>query len=198
MGTTLKVVPIFLLEKNARIKAGSCLLCKRIDLPTMKLQFQKYYPLYNRTNNKEVLFKENENYLYFLRKFRKRFEDLLSVYSYCLMPIYFHFFIKVVCTDSDHLMKQMGIHLSSYTKANLIDDTNYLITLITYIHQNPIRAQLVDKLEYWPFSSYPDLVGYRNGTFPDAELINSEFKSKKDFANFSESTLETVKKEYWV
>ena len=182
----------------------------------MKLQFQQYYHHYNRTNNRELLFKENENYLYFVRKFRNWFEDLLSVYAYCLMPTHSHFLIRVNCRDSDYLMNQIGTHLSSYTKAinnkydrsgslfqrhtkaKLIDDTGYLITLITYIHQNPVRANFAKKMKDWPFSSYRDLAGYRKGTLPDARLINSEFKSKSDFVKYSEQILTTVKNKYWV
>ena len=39
-----------------------------------------------------------------------------------------------------------------------------------YIHQNPILADLVDKIEDWEFSSFQDYIGKRNGTLVNKEL----------------------------
>lgn len=131
----------------------------------MDLEPCKYYHLYNRSNNGEAIFKQHENYLYFLKKFRNRFETDINVFAYCLMPTHFHFLVEIITDDIDRLKKQIGIHLSSYTKAinkafkrngslfqqhtkaKLIDDENYLLTLLAYIHQNPIRSNLVDNFK---------------------------------------------------
>ncbi len=182
----------------------------------MKLEQHQYYHLYNRTNNKERLFKETGNCLYFLRKFRGRFHGELTVFAYCLMPTHFHFLIRIDTARINNLRKQIGIYLSAYTKAinsaydrhgslfqehtkaKHIDDESYLITLLTYIHQNPIRSGLVKRLEDWHYSSYPDLAGLRNGTLVDKTLIRSYFKSTEDFRIFSNQTIENIKKEYWI
>ena len=39
-----------------------------------------------------------------------------------------------------------------------------------YIHQNPLRAGLVSRLEDWPYSSFIDYARLRNGTICDKEL----------------------------
>lgn len=57
----------------------------------MDLETGKFYHLYNRSNNKELLFKNEGNYRYFSRKFKVRFKDYLSVHAYCLMPTHFSF-----------------------------------------------------------------------------------------------------------
>jgi len=182
----------------------------------MDLETNSYYHIYNRSNNREVIFQNSDNYLYFLRKFRNRFEELVTVFAYCLMPTHFHFLIKVETTDADELKKRVGIQLSSYTKAfnnyynrngslfqqqtkeKLITDKEYLITLITYIHQNPIRAGLVKDLRDWPYSSYPDLAGYRNGDFVDKSFIEDDFASVEDFRLFSNQTIKNINKNYWI
>ncbi|PAU92921.1 transposase [Aliifodinibius salipaludis] len=169
----------------------------------MQLQFNKVYHLYNRSNNRELLFKKKENYRYFLRKFKVRFVDYLSVYAYCLMPTHFHFLIRVETKEIDELRKQIGTHLSSYTKAinkafdrngslfqqhtkaQLVDDQNYLLTLISYIHQNPVRARLVNNLKEWRYSSYLDLAGYRKGSLVDHSIIDRYFSSKEEYREFS-------------
>lgn len=173
------------------------------------MQFHElnFYHLYNRTNNNELLFKEIENYRYFLKNFRTRFKDSFSVHAYCLMPTHFYFIVQVKTEKTKSLPRQVGIHLSSYTKAinkrydrhgslfqshtksKIIDNPEYLIRLITYIHQNPIRAKLVEKLEDWPFSSYPDLAGFRNDSFINKTIIETHFSTKERFIRFSEETI---------
>ncbi len=39
----------------------------------------------------------------------------------------------------------------------------YVINLMHYIHQNPVRAGLAQKMEDWQYSSFRDLAGIRNG-----------------------------------
>ena len=39
-----------------------------------------------------------------------------------------------------------------------------------YIHQNPKQADLVNRIEDWEFSSYPDYIGKRNGNLINKQL----------------------------
>lgn len=186
------------------------------------MEFYKntYYHLYNRTNNEEALFRSEENYLYFLKKYRYYLEEYFETVGYCLMPTHFHFLVRVnPVKDGAHLegglhlqdpnwqvakmgstsevesiysrmiSDKIGIWLSSYTKAinkrygrhgslfqnhtnaKPVPSDRYLITLLTYIHQNPVRSKLVDKEEDWRFSSYQDYIDLREGTLPKKELI---------------------------
>ncbi len=52
------------------------------------------------------------------------------------------------------------------TKAQCIDDDekNYDIPAFHYIHQNSIRAGLVQKIEEYELSSFPDYIKTRNGS----------------------------------
>lgn len=182
----------------------------------MDLEQHNYYHFYNRTNNKEKLFKESENYLYFLRNFRKRFPGQLTTFAYCLMPTHFHFLVRIDTPKIQSLKKQFGIFLSAYTKAvnksysrngslfqqhtkaKHVDNYTYLITLLTYIHQNPIRAGLITTLTDWPFSSYLDLAGFRNGTLIDKSLVENNFGSVQNYREFSNNTINQVKNKYWI
>jgi putative transposase len=56
------------------------------------------------------------------------------------------------------------IHMDKPAKA-------YPQVCFNYIHQNPVKARLVKHPEDWEFSSYRDLVGLRNGTLINRELI---------------------------
>jgi len=132
------------------------------------------------------------------------------------MPTHFHFLVKVLGIDVDKIKKSIGILLSSYTKAinvsynrngslfqkhtkaKLIDNEDYLITLTTYIHQNPIRSGLTNRIGEWPFCSYPDYAEFRNGSLPSCQLIKNYFHDTKQFIDFSNNSIVNIKKEYWV
>ena len=97
---------------------------------------------------------------------------MFDTLAYCLMPTHFHFLVFVRSEETDTLKDAVGLMLSSYTKAinrrynrhgslfqlhtkaKLIEKDDYLLTITAYIHQNPVRAGLVKKLEEWEYSSY--------------------------------------------
>jgi putative transposase len=189
----------------------------------MEFETGKYYHFYNRSNNEELLFKSEENYVYFLEKYRGYFGPLFSTLAYCLMPTHFHFLIKVkelsetpkTSDISIIVKKNIGTLLSSYTKAinkrfrrhgslfqphskaKEIEDEQYLLTLISYIHQNPVRSRLVTKAEEWEYSSYQDLIGNRTGILSDREFFRQFFKTNDELKRYSEEIVSNVKKEYW-
>lgn len=119
------------------------------------------------------------------------------------MPTHFHFLIYVNSVETDLIKKNIGILLSSYTKAinkafsrtgslfqnhtktKLITDERYLFRLINYIHQNPLRTGLVKNIVDWEFSSYRDYIGKRKGTLIDKTLMQKEFNSIDEFILFS-------------
>ena len=182
----------------------------------MELKPNCFYHLYNRSNAREPIFRCEDNYLFFLKKFKTRFRKSLKVVSYCLMPTHFHFLVQITTEEISELKRNIGIHLSSYTKAynklhnrhgslfqqhtkaKIVDDRTYLLVLINYIHQNPIRNNLVEDLCDWPFSSYRDLAGLRKGTLPDRSIIDQNFRTTQEFIDSSKMLVDEVKRKYWV
>lgn len=53
------------------------------------------YHIYNRTNNKEALFINDENRFFFLKKYQQYLSPLIETYCWCLLPNHFHFLIRV-------------------------------------------------------------------------------------------------------
>ena len=49
--------------------------------------------------------------------------------------------------------------------------TNYLITCLHYIHQNPWKAKLVNKIEDWEYSSFTEYMGGRVQLKCNKELL---------------------------
>jgi putative transposase len=54
-------------------------------------------------------------------------------------------------------LTETSFHLSGYTSQD------YLLNCFWYIHNNPAEAGIVEKLQDWPYSSFPDYYGFRNG-----------------------------------
>ena len=59
----------------------------------------EYYHLYNRGNNRERIFFERENYLFFLRRLRKYVVSALDIVAYCLMPTHYHLLVRFSATN---------------------------------------------------------------------------------------------------
>ncbi len=54
-----------------------------------------FYHVFNHAVGSENLFRSEENYGYFLDKFKTLMMPVCKVYAYCLMPNHFHFLIQV-------------------------------------------------------------------------------------------------------
>ena len=47
---------------------------------------------------------------------------------------------------------------------------DYCVNCFHYIHQNPLKAKLVNRMEDWEYSSFKDYAGLRKGTLCNKEL----------------------------
>jgi REP element-mobilizing transposase RayT len=131
------------------------------------------YHIYNRGNNSQKIYFEERNYPFFLKKVKISLLNEVDMLAYCLMPNHFHF---LVWTKSSFINEKFStafrLLLSSYTRAlqrqehftgslfqqnskiKEVDEDDYALTCFHYIHQNPVRARLVAKIEDWAYSSF--------------------------------------------
>jgi len=63
------------------------------------------YHIFNRGNNRDILFIEERNYQYFLRLYRKYVEPVAATYAYCLIPNHFHFLIRTRTLEEQKVWK---------------------------------------------------------------------------------------------
>ncbi len=180
-------------------------------MPYRHIEFRanEYYHLYNRGNNRQLIFFERENYGYFLRQLRQYLVfEAIEIISYCLVPNHYHLLVYLKSDDLSGLMQPFAL---SYTKAinkrhnrvgSLfqgrfkavhVDQNDYLLHLSRYIHLNPVAAGLVKRAEDWEFSSYRDFIGLRHGTLPRPDFVLSQFQSTEAYRLFVESYVEADK-----
>ena len=86
------------------------------------------YHIYNRGNNKQLIFFNERNYSFFLKKVCANISPYCEILCWCLMPNHFHFMIYATensCKERpsfggkpmQELSYQIGILLSSYSQA---------------------------------------------------------------------------------
>ncbi|HET8865792.1 MAG TPA: hypothetical protein VFM80_08835 [Gracilimonas sp.] len=113
------------------------------------------------------------------------------------------------------LNKDIGSQLSSYTQAinkkhhrsgslfrkrtkakslnnDITKSRNYGINCFLYIHQNPLKAGLVNKMEEWEFCSFIDYAGLRDGTLCDKTLATDLFKLPNNPDEFYKLSMKTI------
>jgi putative transposase len=158
----------------------------------MQIHEPGIYHIYNRGNNRQKIFFNDDNYLYFLSKCERYLKPVSEILAWCLMPNHFHFLIEVTeksmepkksgnivmpaITNGFRLLQSSyakGINMQENrtgnlfqqkTKAKLVSNNDYSIVAFFYIHQNPIKANLVEIAEGWAYSSFPDYAGIRKGS----------------------------------
>ena len=153
----------------------------------MKINSDTYYHIYNRGNNKQPVFFENDNYIFFLNQFKKHVSPFCEVYAYCLMPNHFHFFLRI--DDKEMFEKGVKNFFISYSKAinkkhnrvgslfqgrykaSEITTDSYYTTIIAYIHQNPVVAGLVKNMDDYKYSSYPAYLSNKDTILNKQEVL---------------------------
>lgn len=59
------------------------------------LEPSNYYHIYNHAVGKENIFRNTDNYYYFLEKYNQHIMPICKTYAYCLLPNHFHFLISI-------------------------------------------------------------------------------------------------------
>lgn len=89
------------------------------------------FHVYNRTNNRELLFRSDDNYLYFLKQYDKYLHPFVDTYCWNLMPNHFHFLVRVkpLETIRNYLTSQPLVTLKKVEKEYLTGDAGASVLL---------------------------------------------------------------------
>lgn len=129
------------------------------------------YHVIQRGNNREYIFKKNEYKKYFLSKL-KEFKNIMNfeVYGYVIMDNHYHLVIRCREVNMSVIMHRINNDFSKYYnisnnrvghvfqeryKGFLVKDDKYLLSLLKYVHQNPVKANMCKKVSdyYWSSDS---------------------------------------------
>ena len=135
-----------------------------------RIEVAGYYHIINRGVEQRVIFKEKEDYEYFeeLMCFYAKSHGI-TIHNYCLMSNHYHLLIEIEYENLSKFMKQVNANYAIYFnkkngrsghlwqgrfKSWYVTDESYLYTLMLYIEQNPLKVNMVQELEAYPYSSY--------------------------------------------
>lgn len=80
-----------------------------------KIEFGHYYHIYNRGNNGNTIFFDEENYRYFLSLYLKYIYPIADTFCWCLLKNHFHFLIRIKELDE---IKIDQLNYSTHIKIN--------------------------------------------------------------------------------
>jgi putative transposase len=81
------------------------------------IEHGKYYHIYNRGNNAQDLFFENDNYEHFIRLMDKYIDPVTEIYAWCLMKNHFHLLIY---TKESEEIDQRKLNYSTIQQPNVL------------------------------------------------------------------------------
>lgn len=160
-----------------------------------------FYHIVNHAVGNENLFRNDDNFLYFLSRYEHHTAGVFDTYAYCLMPNHFHLLVRVKSFDDlkSHpqfngdvhklVMQRLSNMLNGYAKAyNIrferkgalfidytkrfrVDTDSYFTAAIAYIHQNPVHHGFVKDKADWRFSSYLAYLSDKNTKLKRKEVL---------------------------
>ncbi len=139
------------------------------------------YHVMMRGNNRNVVFKckkDYEKYICILNEYKNK--ELFELYAYCIMPNHIHLLIKTNIEIGkifsrigakfgywyNNKYDRVGHIFQGRFKSEVVEEISYFKTLLRYIHQNPIKANIVGKLYEYEWSSYHEYLSFGQGTDP--------------------------------
>ncbi|MBK7124133.1 MAG: hypothetical protein IPH68_15945 [Chitinophagaceae bacterium] len=161
----------------------------------------EYFHIYNRGVNGEDIFKEQRNYYYFLQQYIFYCSDVLETFAYALLKNHFHLLVyvkentlvskrngqgMVQLNASKQLSHFFNSYAQSVNKANnrtgplfespferkLIDDDNYLTSMIYYCHYNAQLHEFVKDFKQWEFASYHAILENNNNFLASQKVLD--------------------------
>ncbi len=129
----------------------------------------KIYHIYNRGVLKLPIFKQTEDYIFFLLKMAQaKRKTNIAIHAYCLMPNHFHLLIRDNQKKTSRFLqilqggyakylngkyKTSGHVFQNTYRSKEIKDEIYYRCILSYIEKNPVKDKLVATSKEWPFSS---------------------------------------------
>lgn len=156
------------------------------------------YHIIQRGNNKKYIFKD-ESYKSYLLEITREFKDMLDfkLYGYVIMDNHYHMIIKTLDTPISSIMHRINNRYSKYFndvekrtghvfegryKGILVKDDKYLLSLLRYVHQNPVKARICPNIKDYKWSSDSFYRENKSGDLVDIDFILNIFSQDRSKA----------------
>jgi len=82
------------------------------------LESENYYHIYNHAVGQDNIFENDNNYIFFLKKYSQYIFPVADTFAYCLMPNHFHFAIRIKPENKIELVIKILSKFETLTKLN--------------------------------------------------------------------------------
>lgn len=132
------------------------------------------YHIMFRGVNRQAIFKDRQDQIRFLGTL-KEYKDTceFELYGYCLMGNHVHLLIKETNESISEIIKRLcssyvrwynskyercGHLFQARFKSEVVEDDTYFLTVLRYIHQNPVKANITKTVAEYEWSSYNEYI----------------------------------------
>ncbi len=145
------------------------------------------YHVIQRGHNRAFIFNEQEDKAVFLDQVKETIADLpCQVLFYVLMDNHYHFLIEMMTEPIDEIMRRINMSYCKYYnlkyhssgtvyggryKSLLITEKAYLLQLIFYIANNPVKAGMVRRPREYRWCAHTELVAREPGIIAKRRLF---------------------------
>ena len=177
---------------------------RRIEFPGA------FYHVFARGNNRQRIFKDDQDYLTYFDLINRYYQRYgFKFYVFALMPNHVHLVIEMIETPLSKIMQgvqqsfthhfhkryeAVGHVFQGRYGAVLCDREEYLLSLISYIHLNPVYSGLVEFPGQYPWSSHNVYMGASEFPILDCEFGLQLFaedtdQARKEYVQFLKNKL---------
>lgn len=173
------------------------------------------YHIMMRGIDKRHIFLQNQDYQQFLlqlQRAKKKSEGKLL--AYCLMKNHVHLLMKEGSEEIGNTVRRINVGYALYHnfthervgylfqgrfKSEAVNDDGYLYTVFRYIHQNPLKAGMVNTIEDYPWSSYKEYLRKKPNYIDDDPGSNplwGSFLQEKEYRIFHQQDMDVQCMDY--
>jgi putative transposase len=155
------------------------------------------YHIMIRGINKQLILEDDEDNQKFLEVLKEcKTLSEYKIYGYCLMGNHIHLLLKEEKEGLEQIFKRIGARYVYYYnwkykrsghlfqdrfRSEPIEDDGYLLAVLRYIHNNPVKAGMSKWVDKYQWSSYKEYV--KSNYLVDAEFVLG-IMSRDEFINF--------------
>ena len=158
------------------------------------------YHIMLRGIDKRDIFMSKWDYGKFLEYIKKaKDKSAFQVFGYCLMTNHVHMLLKTEMDDIGDIIKRIAVGYAQYHnirngrtghlfqnrfRSEVVDTEAYFLTVLRYIHQNPVKAGITKDVKDYKWSSYIEYIDNSKNLLVDAAFALGFFSDIKAFEKY--------------
>ncbi|GAH20225.1 unnamed protein product [marine sediment metagenome] len=153
-----------------------------------KIGLSKIYHVIARGNERKDIFLDDEDKSKFIQIIiNKKRKNEYTLYAYCLMNNHLHLLLKEGEGNISRVMRRINTAYAYYFnkkynrvghvfqdrfRSEPVENDRYLISLIQYIHNNPVKAKIANQPNQYKWSSYLFYLKEQKSIIDKEEILN--------------------------